>query len=183
MFWLDARCRRFGIWDALHLLQDTSIDCSMNEAFSQRQSIMTWEKCRGQCYTHVAHKTKPYSSLKGQTIPLFAIQTITSIRANSHSLWSETRHLSIGDKTSQLCTFCPKQFWEFDYHTLIQCSTFNHIWLCFPHIIDRTQSLHKNSSQLECALSIVAFISKVLEHRERLPISHALCEHIIFLVL
>ena len=34
---------------------------------------------------------------------------------------------STGDKTSQLCTFCPKQFREFEHHILIQCSTFDHI--------------------------------------------------------
>ena len=69
---------------------------------------------------------------------------------------------------NRLCTLCPKQVQESEYHTLIQCSAFDHIRPCFPHLFDRVQSLHEFISQPQCALSIATFISKVLEHRESL---------------
>ena len=39
---------------------------------------------------------------------------------------------------------------------------------CFPHIFNRTRSLHEFLSQPQCALSIATFIGKVLEHQESL---------------
>ena len=41
----------FGRWDATHLLHDASQDSSVNEAFLQRQCIMTWDKCGGSRFT------------------------------------------------------------------------------------------------------------------------------------
>ena len=52
----------------------------------------------------------------------------------------------------------------FGYHTLIQCSAFDHIRAFFSHIFDQAQSLHEFPSQPQCALSIATFIGKVLEH-------------------
>ena len=72
------------------------------------------------------------------------------------------------DESGRLCTLCPKQVCESEYHTLIQCSAFDHIRLCFPHLFDRAQSLHEFLSQPQCALSIATFIGKVIEHRESL---------------
>ena len=34
-----------------------------------------------------------------------------------------------------------------EYHMLIQSSNFDHIQLCFPHIFDQSQCLHKFLSQ------------------------------------
>ena len=42
----------FGRWDATHLIHDASLDSSVNEAFLQRQCIMTWGKCGGSHFTH-----------------------------------------------------------------------------------------------------------------------------------
>ena len=52
---------------------------------------------------------------------------------NTHALRCET---------GRLHTLFPKQVQESEYHTLIQCSTFDHIRPCFPHIFDQAQSLH-----------------------------------------
>ena len=62
----------------------------------------------------------------------------------------------------------PKQARESEYQTLIQCSAFDYIRPCFPHIFDQAQSLHEFLSQPQCALSIATFIGKVLEHRDLL---------------
>ena len=56
------------------------------------------------------------------------------------------------------------QFWEYEYHTLIQCPSFDHTKLFFPNIFDQIQPLHKILSQSHLALSIVTIINKVLQH-------------------
>mgnify|MGYP000182075081 FL=1 len=78
-----------------------------------------------------------------ETIPLSAIRTIAFLQLSSHSLWCATRHQSKSDESNRLCTLCPKQVREFEYHTLIQFSAFD---------------------QSQCALLIATFIGKVLEH-------------------
>ena len=72
----------------------------------------------------------------------------------SYSLRCEMGRWGTSDESGRLCTLCPKQVQESKYHTLIQCSTFDHIRPCFPHIFDQAQSLHEIFSQPECALSI-----------------------------
>ena len=99
-----------------------------------------------------------------EPIPLFAIQTIASMRLSSHALRCETGCWGTSDESGRLCTVCPKRVKESKYHTSIQCFAFDHIQPCFPHIFDQAQSLHKFLSQPQCALSIATFIGKVLEH-------------------
>ena len=179
--WMQDIEKWFRRWDATHLLHDASLDSSVNEAFLQRQCIMRWDKCGGSRFTHyTTHVAPNYKSIffaeRGnrthrymlEPIPLSAIRTIASMRLSSHALRCETGRWGTSDESGRLCTLCPKQVRESEYHTLIQCSAFDHIRPCFPHLFDRVQSLHEFISQPKCALSIATFISKVLEHRESL---------------
>ena len=50
--WMQDMEKWFGRWDATHLIHDASLDSSVNEAFLQRQCIMTWEQCGGSRFTH-----------------------------------------------------------------------------------------------------------------------------------
>ncbi|MCO5579120.1 hypothetical protein L7F22_032972 [Adiantum nelumboides] len=68
----------------------------------------------------------------------------------------------------RLCTLCPQQVRESEYHTLLECSAFAHIRACFPHIFSHGLSLHTFLSQPRCGLSIATLISTILEHRESL---------------
>ena len=80
-----------------------------------------------------------------------------------HTLRCE-RGVGVHVMSGRLYTLCSKQVQEFEYPTLIKCSTFYHIRLCFPHIFDQTQSSHEFISQSQCALSIATFIGEVLKH-------------------
>ena len=159
----------FGRWDATHLLHDASL---VNEAFLQRQCIMRWDKCGGSRFTHYTTRVAPnYKSIffaerENRThqhmlepISLSSIRTIASMGLSSHALRCETRRWGTSDESGRLCTLCPKQVQESEYHTSIQC---------FPHIFNQAQSLHGFLSQPQCALSIATFIGKVLEHRDLL---------------
>ena len=112
----------FGRWDATHLIHDASLDSSVNEAFLQRQCIMTWEKCGGSRFTHyTTHVAPNYKTIffteRGnrmhrymlEPIPLSAIRTIASMRLSSHALRCETGHWGTSDESGRLCTRCPKQ--------------------------------------------------------------------------
>ena len=99
-----------------------------------------------------------------EPILLFAIQTIASMQLSSHALRCEMGHWGPSDESGRLCILCPKQARESKNHALIQCSAFDHIQLCFPHIFDQPLSLHEFLSQPQHALSIATFICKVLEH-------------------
>ena len=117
---------------------------------------------------HMLHlTTNPYSSRNGETVHM-QLLIIASMQLSSHALRCEMGRWGTIDESGRLCTLCPKQVRESKYHTLIQCSAFDHIRPCFPHLFDRVQSLHEFISQPKCALSIATFISKVLEHRESL---------------
>ena len=113
-----------------------------------------------------------FSQYMLEPIPLFAIQTIVSMRLSSHALSCETWRW--------LCTFCPKQVWESEYHTLIQCYTFDHIWLCFPHIFNQTQSLHNFSCSYNAHSQLWYSSIMFLNIKSRYSFS---CEHVIFLVV
>ena len=141
---------------------------------------MRWDKCGGSRFTHYTMHVAPnYKSIffaeQGnrthrymlEPIPLFVIRTIASMRLSSHALRCETGHWGPSDESHRQCTLCPKKVRESEYHTLIQCSAFDHIWPCFRRLFDRVQSLHEFLSQPQCALSIATFIGKVL-HRESL---------------
>ena len=120
---------------------------------------------------HMSHLiTKPYFSHRYMVEPmlLFAIRTIASMRLSSHALRCDTGRWGTSDESGRLCTLFLKQVRESKYHTLIQCSIFDHIRPCFPHIFDQAQYLHEFLSQPQCALSIATFIGKVLEHRDLL---------------
>ena len=125
----------FGRWDARHLLHDASLDSSVNYAFLQFQCIMTWDKCGGSHFTHyTTHVTPNYKIIffteRGnrthrymlEHISLSTIQTIASMRLSSRALWCETGRWGTSDESGRLCTLCPKQVRESEYHTLIQCS-------------------------------------------------------------
>ena len=43
--WMEDINKWFKRWDAIHLLNDASIDSSVNEAFLQCQCITEWERC------------------------------------------------------------------------------------------------------------------------------------------
>ena len=62
---------------------------------------------------------------------------------------------------------CPKKVWE--SNIILWCNTiFDHIWICFPHIFDPTQSWHDFLLWSLCAMSITTFINKVFEHSDSL---------------
>ncbi|MCO5575516.1 hypothetical protein L7F22_029317 [Adiantum nelumboides] len=171
----------FGRWDALHLLYDASRDPNVNEAFLQRRCIIAWETLGGSRFihytTHVApnykaiffsergSRTHPYML---EPIPLSAIRTIASIRLSSHSLRCEIGRWGTEEEFHRVCTLCPQQVRESEYHTLLECSAFAHIRACFPHIFSHGLSLHTFLSQPQCGLSIATLISTILEHRESL---------------
>ena len=157
----------FGRWDATHALHAASQDSSINEAFLQHQCIITWDKCGGSRFTHyTTHVAPNYKSIffteRGnrthrymlESIPLSAIQTIDSMWLSSHALRCETERWGTSDESGWLCTLCPKQVWEAEYHTLIQCYAFDHIQPCFPHIFDQahpcTNSLKTTMCTLNC---------------------------------
>ena len=142
---------------------------------------MTWDKCGGSRFTHYTthvapnYKTIFFAEWGNRThqymlepIPLSAIRTIASMRPSSHALRCETGRWGTSDESGRLCTLCHKQVRGSKYDTFIQCSSFDHILPCFPHLFDRLQSLHNFLSQPQCALSIATFIGKFLEHRESL---------------
>ena len=54
------------------------------------------------------------------------------------------------------------KFKSLEHHAFIQCCSSKHIWLWFPNIFDRTQSLHGFLLQSKCAISNATFISKAL---------------------
>ena len=99
-----------------------------------------------------------------EPIPLSTIRTISSMGISSHALRCKTGHWGTSDESGRLCTLWPKHVRESKYHTLIQCSAFDHIRPCFPHIFIQAQSLHEFLSQPQCVLSIATLIGKVLEH-------------------
>ena len=68
------------------------------------------------------------------------------MRLSSHALWCETGRWGTSDESGRLCTLCPEQVQESEYNTLIQCSAFDHIRPCFPHIFDQAQSFCTNFS-------------------------------------
>ena len=103
-----------------------------------------------------------------EPIPLSAICTIASIRLSSHSLRCETGRWGTGEESHRLCTLCPRQVRESEYHTLLECSVFYHIRSSFPHIFSHGLSLHTFLSQPRCELSIATLISAIFEHRESL---------------
>ena len=118
-----------------------------------------------------------------EPIPLFTIRWITaSMRLSSHALRCETGRWGTSDESGRLCTLCPKQVQESEYHNLIQWSAFDYIQPCFPHIFDQPQSLHEFLSQPQCALLIATFIGKVLEHRDSLLTFTRITWNVIFLV-
>ena len=45
----------FGRWDATRLLDNGSLDSSVNEAFLLRQCIITWDKCGGSASQIIVH--------------------------------------------------------------------------------------------------------------------------------
>ena len=171
----------FERWDALHLLQDASIDPQVNEAFLQRQCITAWEESGGSRFTHYTtqiapnYKTMFFAERGNRThpymlepIPLSAIRTIAAIRLSSHSLRCETGRWGNGHESDRLCTLCSLQVRESEYHTLIECSTFAHIRTCFTQIFSQDQGLHTFLTQPQCGLSIATLITTILEHRESL---------------
>ena len=57
--WMQDMEKWFGRWDATHLFHDASLDSFINEAFLQRQCIMTWEKRGGSRFTHYTTHVAP----------------------------------------------------------------------------------------------------------------------------
>ena len=118
--WIQDIKKWFGKWDVTHLLHDTSLNSSINEAFLQCQCIMTWDKCGGSRFTHYTthvasnYKTiffagKPYTSNMLEPIPVLAIRTIASMQLSSHALRCEMGRWGTSDESGRLCTLCPKR--------------------------------------------------------------------------
>ena len=137
-----------------------SLDSFVNEAFLQCECIIKWDKCGCSRFTHYTTHVAPndktiFFTERGnrthryvlESIPLSAIWTIAFMRFSSHALRCDTGCWGTRDESGRLCTLCPKKVREFEYHTLIQCSAFDHIRPSFPHIFDQTQSLHEFLSQ------------------------------------
>ena len=113
---------------------------------------------------HMLHlTTKSYSSIEWvsctyqymlEPIPLSTIQTIASIQLSSHSFSCETSHPHVTSLVDY-AHFSLKNFESLAYHNVIQCSTFDHIQLCFQYIFNQTQSLKEFISWSQCALAIV----------------------------
>ena len=158
------------------MIHAASLDSSVNEAFLQWQCIMTWEKCGGSRFTHyTTHVAPNYKTIffaeRGnrthrymlEPIPLSAIRTIASMRLSSHALRCETGRWGTSDESGRLCTLCPKQVQESKYHTLIQCSAFDHIRPCFPHIFDQpnlcTNFSHNHNVHSRLQHSLVKFLN------------------------
>ena len=104
--WMQDMEKWFGRLDTTFLLHDASLDSSLNEAFLQRQCIMTWDKCGGSRITHYTTHVAPNYML--EPIPLSGIGTIVSMQLSSHALWCETKRWGIIDESDQFCTLCPK---------------------------------------------------------------------------
>lgn len=142
---------------------------------------MAWEKFGGSRFmhytTHIApnyktmffsergYRTHPYML---EPIPLSAIRTIAAIRLSSHSLRCETGRWGTGEESLRVCTLCTLQVRESEHHTLLECSAFDRIRTCFPHIFSPDHSLHTFLSQPLHGLSVATLISTVLQHRESL---------------
>lgn len=182
--WMLDIKKWFGRWNACHLVEDASTDSQVNEAFLQRQCIMAWEESGGSRFSHYTTYVSPnykslYFSERGnrthpyilEPIPLSAIRTIASIRLSSHSLRCETGRWGTGEESQRLCTLCPRQVRETEFHTLLECSAFAQIRSSFPHIFSLGLSLHTFLSQPRCGLSIATLISAIFEHRESLMTS------------
>ena len=137
--WMQDIEKWFRRWDATHLLHDASLDSLVNEAFLQRQCIMRWDKLKAHASHIILHMlhltTNPYSSRNGETIHIDTCQSPSPclpfeplLPCNiAHALRCETGRWATSDESGRLCTLCPKQVRESEYHTLIQCSTFDHI--------------------------------------------------------
>ena len=96
--------------------------------------------------------------------------SIVSMQLSSHVLRCKMSRWGTSDESGLPCTLCSKQVKCFEYNSSIQCFTFDHIWLCFPHIF------HLNPILAQISLTITMYtlnftsISKALEHRESLLI-------------
>jgi hypothetical protein len=137
----------FRRWDAVHLLNDRPRDFSMIQVFLQKQCIAEWERCGGSQFIHYTtvvvpnYKTKFFSKSGNrmygymlEPILLYDIIMIASIRVSFDSRQCKIGGWDIIENTSQLCILCLEQIRESRYRTLLQCSAFNHIRMCFPCI-------------------------------------------------
>ena len=153
--WMLDIKKWFGRWDACHLVENASNDSQVNEAFLQRQCIMVWEKSGGSRFSHYTTYVAPnyktlFFSERGnrahpyilEPIALSAIRTIASIHLSSHSLRCETGRWGTDEESHRLCTLCPCPVRESEYHTLLECSVFDHIRSSFPLIFSHGLSLH-----------------------------------------
>ena len=135
--WMPDMEKWFGRWDATHLLHDVSLDSSV---MRQCECIMTWDKCGGSHFTHyTTHVAPNYKTIffvewgnrtnryMLEPIPLSTVRTNASMRLSSHALRCETGRWGTSDESVRLCRLCPKQVREFECHTLIQCSSYDHI--------------------------------------------------------
>ena len=111
------------------------------------------------------NRTQPYMF---EAIPLYAIRIIASIRLSSHHLRCETGRWGTREEALRLCTLCALQVRESKHHTLLECSAFGHIRIHFPQLFSENHLLYSFLSQPNRGLSISAFITKILEHRELL---------------
>ena len=110
-----------------------------------------------------------------EPITFFAILTIASMWVSSHALCCEMGSLGTIDESGWLCILYPQQVPESKYHTSIQCFAFDHIGLCFPHIIDQTNPFTNFSHDHNVHSWLEYSLVKFLNFESRYTLSHVLC--------
>ena len=189
----------FGRWDATHALHAASLDSSMNEAFLQHQCIITWDKCGGSRFTHYATRVAPnYKTIffgkRGthkhryilEPIPLSVIRTIASMWLSSVHALRVRRGVGaqVIRVVSRLSTVCPKQVWEFECHTLIQCSTLSFITIAhaFDASLTKLNPCINFSHNYNVHTQFRHSLVKVLNIESCFSLSRVLCENFNILV-
>ena len=100
-------------------------------------------------------------------IPLWAFCIIVSIWLSLHSLQYKMGCWGASKENDRQCIFCLEPVQKSEDYTLIQRTTFNHIQVCFLHIVNVACSFNTFLSHSQCALSTATFISQILEQREK----------------
>ena len=137
-------------WDATICF--ASLDPFVNEAFLQHQCIMTWKKFRGWRFTHYSttvarnHKATFFTERGNCTCwymlePILLLPSEPLLPCDLAHAHCDVMH-DVGARVMS-AHFAQNKFGEFEHHILIQCSSFDHIQLWFPHIFNQTQSLHE----------------------------------------
>ena len=132
----------FGRWNVIHLFHDVSINSCVSQAFLLCQYIMTRGKCGGSCFAYyTGYLTPQYKTMffveqgnhKHQNmlkpIPLSVTQN-DSFHEIQLTLSTNYVRQGVGAQVKRVIGtthFSLNKFATLTYHTLIQCSTVDHI--------------------------------------------------------